>query len=334
MLYIDHKYVNLLSNRLPRFKKLNDKTYTFRCPICGDSKRNTYKTRGYIFSKKDTMLYFCHNCGASMQFRTFLKQQDVQLYDEYVREKYTESNNSHQANTVDITKVVWPKYRIDSPLKTLKKISQLSHEHPAKNYVINRKIPNTYHHKLFYAPKFKKWINSYIPGKLNIETGDEPRLIIPFIDKKGQCFGVQGRSFFKKGIRYVTIMFEEDYPKIFGLDEVICDKTCYITEGPIDSMFIDNSIAMAGSDLALSKLDIELNDVCYIFDNEPRNSQIIKRMDKIIKRDYNIVIWPESLKFKDINDMILGGIDPMKIIKDNTFKGLEASMKLVQWSKA
>jgi hypothetical protein len=129
-------------------------------------------------------------------------------------------------------------------------------------------------------------------------------------------------------------MFEEDYPKIFGLDEVICDETCYITEGPIDSMFIDNSIAMAGSDLTLSKLDIELKDVCYIFDNEPRNSQIIKRMDKVIKRDYNIVIWPESLKFKDINDMILGGIDPMKIIKDNTFKGLEASMKLVQWSKA
>lgn len=333
MLIIDHKYVGLISNRLPRFTKVNPKTYNFRCPLCGDSQRNSYKTRGYIYEKKDKMLYFCHNCGASMSFGNFLKSQDHNLYNEYNQEKYLEKQGitSSTANVVpDITKIVWPDYRFNSPLKHLRKVSQLDYDHPVKLYVLKRMIPTTYHHKLFYAPKFRKWVNSIFPGKLNNDSADEPRLIIPFIDKEGHCFGVQGRGFKPDGIRYITIMFDEDRPKVYGLDTVDFNRQVYVLEGPIDSMFIKNSLAMAGSDIDLSVLP---KDSVFVYDNEPRNVQIVKRMETCIKRGFNIVIWPPSIIHKDVNDMILAGLDVIKIIADNTCKGLSASAKLVEWKK-
>ena len=326
MLFIDHKYTQLLSNRLERFTRVNQKTYNFRCPICGDSKKNTYKSRGYIYEKKDYLLYFCHNCGASMSFGNFLKQFDQQLYNEYNQEKYL--NKEDKEKEPDITKFQPPKFRTDSPLRTLKKISQLDADHPAKRYVDKRKIPSKYHYKLCFCPKFKQWINSIVPGKFNGDAVDEARLIIPFIDKDDTCFGIQGRSFKPDGLRYITIMFDETKPKIFGLDTVDMSKTVYVLEGPIDSMFIDNSIAMAGADVSY-----DIPNGVFVYDNEPRNDQIVKRMEKAINKGYNIVIWPDSLKIKDVNDMVMEGVDPMPLIKENTYSGLQAKMRLSQWKK-
>lgn len=334
MLIIDHKYVGLLSNRLQRFTRVNNKTYNFRCPICGDSKRNSYKTRGYIYEKKDHLLYFCHNCGASMRFGNFLKTFDSVLHQEYVQEKFIEKMGGHTQPKADITTIVWPKYRLDSPLKTLKKISALDPDHPAKRYVMKRKIPTKYHHKLFYCPKFKNWVNGVIPDKFKDPDPDEPRLIIPFIDKKGNCFGVQGRSFKPDGIRYITIMFEEGAPKVFGLDDLDYEKHVYVLEGPIDSMFIENSVAMAGSDLNSQFLsNMNKDKVTFIYDNEPRNKEIVGRMEKVIENGYNIVIWPDDLTYKDINDMELAGVDHKSIIMNNTFKGLSAVARLAMWKR-
>lgn len=328
MLFIDHKYTQLLSNRLSRFTKVNQKTYNFRCPICGDSQKNTYKSRGYIYEKKDYMLYFCHNCGASMSFGNFLKQFDPQLYNEYNQEKFLNKESNNRTKEPDITDSTPPKFRVDSPLKVLKKISQLDPDHPAKRYVMRRRIPSQYHHKLCFCPRFKQWINSSIPGKFNGDAGDEARLIIPFIDKDENCFGVQGRSFKPDGLRYITIMFDESKPKIFGLDTCDFSKPVYILEGPIDSMFIPNSIAMAGADTSMV-----ISNGIFIYDNEPRNEQIVKRMEKAIDKGYNVVIWPDNLKQKDINDMVIEGIDPLNIINQNIFSGLQAKMRLSQWKK-
>lgn len=334
MLIIDHKYVSLLSNRLQRFTKINSKTYNFRCPVCGDSRRNNYKARGYIYEKKDYLLFFCHNCGASMSFNNFLKGQDPTLHQEYVQEKFLERQGSNTRPVADITTIVWPKYRLNSPLRSLKKISALDHDHPAKRYVVKRHIPNTFHHKLFYCPKFKSWINSVIPDKFSSVDNDEPRLIIPFIDRDGECFGVQGRSFKPDGVRYITIMFDSDKPKVFGLDTLDRSKTIYVLEGPIDSMFVENAIAMAGSDLPFSFFnDYDKDKLTFVYDNEPRNIQIVKRMENVIERGYNVVIWPEIVKLKDINDMALNAIDYMSLIKLNTYHGLSAMARLTQWKK-
>jgi len=334
MLIIDHKYVSLLSNRLQRFTRVNGKTYNFRCPICGDSKRNLYKARGYIYEKKDYLLFFCHNCGASMSFNNFLKGQDPTLHAEYVQEKFLERRADQPKSTSDISNVVWPKYRLDSPLRSLKKISSLEHDHPAKRYVVRRKIPSRLHFKLFYCPKFKTWINSIIPDKFKETDNDEPRLILPFIDSNGNCFGIQGRSFKPDGIRYITIMFDPDNPKVFGLDTVDRSKTVYVLEGPIDSLFVDNAIAMAGSDLPLSYFqEYKKDNLVFVYDNEPRNKQIVKRMESMIENGYNIVIWPEAIEQKDINDMVLNDIDHMSLIKNNTYHGLSAMARLTQWKK-
>lgn len=332
MLFIDHKYVGLLSSRLERFSRKNPKAYTFRCPICGDSQKNKYKTRGYLLEKQDRVIFYCHNCHASMQLGNFIKHLDQGLYKEYVQENFLEKTRETPVSQVDITKIHTPLYRIESPLAQLKKISQLRWDHPAKKYVDGRKIPPKTHYKLFYCPKFKNWVNTIIPEKFDTED-DEPRLIIPFLDKEEKMYGFQGRSFRKDGLRYITIMINPDVPKVFGLDTVDTSKHVYVTEGPIDSLFLDNAIAMAGSDFDIDKVLGDNKNVTVCYDNEPRNKQICKKVEVMIEKGYNVVIWPSTVQCKDINDMVLEGIDVKKVIRENSFNGLEAKLKLTAWRK-
>ena len=332
MLYIDHKYVGLLSSRLERFTRKNAKTYICRCPICGDSQKSKYKTRGYLYEKQDKVLFYCHNCHVSMQLGNFIKHLDQILYKEYIQEKFIERTKETPVSQVDITKIHTPLYRIESPLAALKKISQLRWDHPAKKYVDKRKIPPKTHYKLFYCPKFKEWVNGIIPEKFDSEN-DEPRLIIPFLDKEEKMYGFQGRSFRKDGLRYITIMVNPDVPKVFGLDTVDLSKHVYVTEGPIDSLFLENSLAMAGSDLDLTKVLGDNKNVTVCYDNEPRNKEIVKKVEYMIDKGYNVVIWPPSVQSKDINDMVLEGIDVKRVIAENSFKGLEAKLKLTTWRK-
>lgn len=333
MLFIDHKYASLLSNRLQRFTRIGDKSYNFRCPICGDSKKNSYKSRGYLYEKKDTLLFYCHNCNVSLSIGNFLKQIDNDLYNQYRQESYLNKERGASLQP-DITKIEWPKYRLNSPLKSLKKISQLEHNHPAKVYVQKRMIPPSAHYKLFYAPKFKTWINSVLPDKFDLDKGDEPRLILPFINKEQHCFGVQGRSFSPTGQRYITAIFDERFPKVFGLDTMDDSATIYVTEGPIDSLFLPNAIAMAGSDLNDNYFPVStLNKMVFVYDNEPRNKQIVQRMENTIDKGYNIVIWPDNMQLKDINDMVMSNTNPIDIIKQNIFSGLSAKARISAWKR-
>lgn len=341
MLYIDSKYIGLISSRLPLLKRRSG-NYNFRCPLCGDSQTNKHKTRGYLYKKTDSMLYYCHNCHASMAFGNFLKLVDPELHKEYVQEKFIEKNTTQAVPAKpDITQIVRPKYLVNSPLKQLKRVSQLEWDHPVKKYVNNRLIPTRFHTKLFFAPKFKKWINTIIPDKFENINEDEPRLIIPLIDKDQNCFGVQGRSFKPDGIRYITIIFDEAAPKIFGLDDVDFNQRVYVFEGPIDSMFIPNSIAMAGSDGVRVIDDVAgeyKNNIVFVYDNEPRNKDICKIMDKVIEKGYNIAFWPDGIEQKDVNDMVkdakMNPADIKLILDNNTYSGLQAKLKLANWRKA
>lgn len=337
--WIDQKYIGLLSNRVQLFKRVNSTTYNFRCPLCGDSKTNKYKTRGYIVEKPVVgTLYYCHNCHESISLLNFLRRVDPTLAEEYKRDKFIDKNieNKEPKEEVrDISKVTVPTFmKGDSPLKSIKKISQLSPEHPAKKYVQKRGIPANVHYKLFYAPKFKEWVNTIIPEKFKPEN-DEPRLIIPFLDQDGNLFGFQGRSFRKDGIRYITIMIDESKPKVFGLDTVDPAGKVFVVEGPIDSMFLPNCIAMAGSSVKLEDVfpNKPRNEIVVVMDNEPRNKDIVNTIDKYIDEGYSVCIWPEEVHQKDINDMVLEGLDPEWIILQNTRSGLIAKAALTQWKK-
>lgn len=340
--WIDQKYISILGTRLQRFHKTG-KSYNFRCPLCGDSQKNKFKTRGYLLEKGQGVLFYCHNCHESMGLKKFLGRVDSNLADDYAKErfteKYTKPPEPKKEEKPDISKVVVPNYmRGDSPLKALKKISQLAHDHPAKKYVDRRLIPTPMHHKLFFVGKFKTWVNTLIPDKFNAEN-DEPRLIIPFLDKDGNCYGFQGRSFAKDTmLRYITIMLDESKPKIFGVDSVDTNHKFYVLEGPIDSMFLQNAVAMAGADMStiFGNNESVKHNAVIVFDNEPRNIDIIKRIDSCIEQGYNVCIWPNEIHQKDINDMVLAGKRPADlqlIIDMNTFSGLSAKLRLASWRK-
>jgi hypothetical protein len=334
MSWVEEKYINMLSNRLRNFTKKGT-TFNFSCPVCGDSTKDRKKARGYILNNNGMYRYYCHNCAASFTLPNFLKYIDQQLHDDYITERFREGNNVFQVAQPepDIGKFLQPKFVKYGCLKALKRVSTLSHDHPVKRYVEQRKIPSQMHYKLFYAPKFKAFVNSLIPEKFNLDT-DEPRLIIPFVDEYGDVFGFQGRSFKKDGVRYITIILNNSKPKLFGLDSVDKTKNIYITEGPIDSMFLKNALAMAGSDV--SDIAFLGDNLTFVYDNEPRNKEIIKKIEKAVDKGYSVVIWPQNVVEKDINDMVLAGktpLDVQMIVQANTKKGLEAKLALSVWRK-
>jgi hypothetical protein len=337
--YIDVKYLNLLSSQLGQFKRKNDNLWNFRCPYCGDSQKDKTKARGYVFQKEGDLIYKCHNCGTGSSLPNLVKHVNPEMYKEYSLEKFgarahkhTPKQQSSGYKKVDIRRLRKPRYIKDSPLSKIKKISQLQWDHPAKRYVQNRKIPPMLHGELFYAPKFYAWVNECVPDKFPVISKDEPRLIIPFIDEHSKLIGFQGRAFGKSNLKYITIMLDEDAPKIYGLNRIDHRKPIIIVEGPIDSMFLDNAIAMAGADSARFT---EKNAV-YCWDNEPRSKEIVRRLDKAIDEGKKVVIYPNNIIFKDINDMVLGGMDPAEIqaiISSNTYEGLTAKAKLSEWKK-
>ena len=329
--YIDLKFINDLSGRLSQFKKKTDYLFNFRCPHCGDSQKSKTKARAYLYRVKNDMFFKCHNCGQGQNLANFIKFVDPKLYESYLLERYKKSAPATPKPKFDFKPT---KFTNQTPIDDLKSIKDLPEDHPARLYCDNRKIPEKYFDKLFLSDKFMTLVNEVKPNTYKI-TKDHPRLIIPFYDTTGKIFAFQGRAFGKEQPKYLTIKLDENRQKVYGLDKVNFQKPIYITEGPIDSLFIDNCLAAGGADLFL-KNKIPNENITYIFDNEPRNKEIVKRMYKVIEQDFNVVIWPEDLQLKDVNDMIMSGLTKLElqdIISNNTYSKLSALTKLNYWKK-
>jgi len=319
---IDSKYIGLLSSRLEKFKQVKSGLYNFRCPICGDSQKNKNKTRGYLYALKNNTNFKCHNCGASTSFNNFLKKLDSTLHKQYTLEKFKDGFTGK--NFV----VEEPKLEFKQPV-FVKKIDlpKASENELAKKYLESRRLDPD---RFYYAEKFKEWTNTQIETFSNLKY-DEPRIIIPLRKKDGGMFGFQGRAILPSKVKYITIMLDDEQPKIYGLDRVNENEEVYVTEGPFDSEFIPNSLAMCGADVILDC--ILFRSRTFIYDNEPRNKEIVQRYEKCISNGEKIVIWPRSIKEKDINDMVISRHNVMEVIKLNTYKGLEAKVKLNEWKK-
>jgi len=329
--FIDAKYINLISTRLQKFKKVKINLYNFRCPLCGDSQKNKNKARGYFYSVKNNTNFKCHNCDASLSLNNFIKEIDPSLYKQYSLEKFKEGFTGKNFTVEE------PKFNFQKPdfftkrenSKNMKKLNlpKASEIPIAKEYLEKRKIDPT---KFYFAEKFKEWTNTQKKtfDKINYE---ESRIIIPLYDFDNNLIGFQGRSFSPKSIKYITVMLNDDAPKIYGLNTIQKNKTVYITEGPFDSTFICNSIAMCGADVDISHFNF--SRIVWIYDNEPRNKEIIRRISKCIDKGEKVVIWPPSIVEKDINDMILSGLNVGNVIESNIYSGLEAKLKFTTWKK-
>lgn len=337
--WLDAKYLSLLSFRLRNFKAKSQYNWNFSCPICGDSKTNKHKARGYVYPSKGKLIFHCHNCNVTMDIPRLLKNIDTTLHDEYVREKLLADPLPKTEVQIFAEKMKPPKFQCNTPLKNLKKVSSLSVDHPVKQYVMNRKIPPEFHYKMFLCRNFKHWVNEIVPQKFESEECDEPRLVIPLLDKEGNMFGFQGRSFKKNStLRYITIILDDSKPKLFGLDTVVNSYPVYVVEGPIDSMFLPNCVASCGGDIIVDLPTIDNNKSRFVvvYDNEPRNAETVRKMEKAVDSGYKICVWPESMILKDINDMVRSGYTPQKvveIINANVYVGIEAKLKIQMWKK-
>ena len=320
---IDSKYIGLVSSRLQKFKRVKANLYNFRCPICGDSKKHKNKARGYFYQVKTNTNFKCHNCGSSLSLNNFLKQIDSTLHKQYTLEKFKEGHAGGRNFVVEE-----PKFEFKQPVfrkgLDLPKASDVT---VAKEYLEKRKLDPS---KFYFTNKFKQWTNTQ---KKTFDTigRDESRIIIPMYDKNRNLIGFQGRSLGPNSVKYITVMINDDAPKIYGLDTIEIEKPIYILEGPFDSTLVENSVAMCGSDIDIGSFG--WSDYIWVFDNEPRNREIVNRISKTIDRGDKIVIWPSTVTEKDVNDMTMSGHNVMNLLESNTYSGLKAKIKFNNWKK-
>ena len=316
---IDSKYIGLVSSRLGNFKRVKSDLYNFRCPICGDSKKNKTKTRGYLYTIKADVNFRCHNCGASMTFSNFLKEIDPVVHKQYVFERFKQGSTGRGTVVEEpVFKFEAPTFKssIDLPLASTVDVSRI--------YLEKRKLDPT---KFYYAERFVEYVNSH---KQSLDVKEHPRIIIPLYYEKN-LVGVQGRTLNSNSVKYITTIFYDEAPKIYGLDNIRRDAPVFVTEGPFDSTFICNSIAMCGADGDVRKWGV--STPVWVYDNEPRSKEITERISSAIARGDSVVIWPTGIEEKDINDMILAGHDVQSIVESNTYSGLEANLQFTTWKR-
>ena len=331
-LYTDQKYVGLISPRLDLFKQVRPNLWNSRCPICGDSHKNKSKKRMYIYAKKQDLFVKCHNCGYGASLGNFIKQLDPHLHGQYVMERYGQGQTGRGKTKEPEFHFEKPKFKPRPQKIELPSIGELDEEHFARKYFESRKLPESFKDKVYFAADFKKWAEDISNIDYSNLGKEEPRMVIPFFDTEGKLIAAQGRALGRNELRYITIKVDEDSPKIYGLDRLTPETTTYIVEGPIDSMFLPNCLAVAGGDLQSIKIDKK--QCVLIFDNEPRNEHTVKKLMKSIDDGWAVVIWSKGKKFKDINDLIMSGLSTdeiLEMINKTTMKGLRADWAAREW---
>ena len=325
----------MIAHRFDRFKRKDDYLFNFRCPICGDSSSKKNKARGYLYKKKNDMFYKCHNCGAGKTFGGLLKDTDPMLHKDYVLERYKAGVTAPRANTTpDFSgQFSKPEFGTNERLidTLMDRVDKLDPNHMAPTYCKERMIPQEKWDRLYHIEDISK-IHQLAPKYKDRITTTEPRLAIPFFNEEGILTGLTLRHYGNNPLRYIMVKINEDAPTIFGLDCISKETPVKIVEGPLDSLFLDNCIAAAGSSFNKIK-DLGLDNPIIIVDNEPRNEAICKVLHKNIQEGHRVVIWPDNVTEKDINDMVMANLDVQEIINYNTFQNLEAELKFRTWRK-
>lgn len=323
-IYIQKKYIEKIRFVLLRFEWEGSMRCTFRCPYCGDSKRSQVKKRGNLFVPpgSDGFMFKCYNCHVSTSFFSFLEFIAPQLKQEYVFECFTGKKQIQKQSSIEVP-VMIDEIRIAT-------LDTLPESNPAVKYANNRKIPTQVLSRLGYTDDFKALVERYKPSQAEGMFTDE-RLVIPFYNKEGDLIAFQGRSLAKSSaLRYITVKVSDE-EKIFGEDHIDRQKTVFCVEGPIDSLFVPNCIAVADGDLAKANADI------YIPDNQPRNKQVMDEFEKLIDLGKRVVIFPDDVWAKDINDMIVKqGMTRAQVlgtIASNVYQGLAAKIRLAEKRK-
>ena len=224
-----------------------------RCPLCGDSKKNPHKTRGYIYTKSSCLHFKCHNCGAQSSLSNLIKNVNSSLYDQYRLERYREGLDIGQYAKAEKNPftMATPEFEDKTILdKLFTRLDRLPETNIAGQYVLNRKIPKEKFSELFFVENIKD-IEQLSDKYKNKIDGKEPRLVIPFYNKKGVLAGVSCRALGNESLRYLTIRIANEAQMIYNIDRVDTRKPIFCVEGPFDSMFLPNAVAVGNSDLTI-----------------------------------------------------------------------------------
>jgi hypothetical protein len=325
----DKDFLHLISPQLERFTKQSNDVWKCRCPFCGDSQKNKFKTRCYIYKKGDGLLFHCHNCQESGRLYKLVKHVNPALAREYSKAAFLNKDKKpefkYEMNSFTLPIVM------DMEIK-LPKLSSLIETHPARKYMAWRKIPMQFLQDLYYTDDFKQFVLSILPDTDKEMKDGEPRIVIPLRNKDGVLVGVQGNTLYSEGMaKYMTIRLREEQ-LTWGMDTYDPTQVALIVEGAYDAMFLPNSIAALTS--ALYKVDID-NSI-LVFDNEPRSQEICSIMEKAINKGRAVFFWPENIVEKDINSYVQNGHD-LKVLIDNihdlSYRGLRAKLEMDKWRK-
>lgn len=334
------RWIQMLSPSLERFGwTVQNKSAAFRCPLCGDSKSNPRKTRGsfYFIPKPQIFAFKCFNCSASMSLGNFIKQQFPHFYQEYKLEMFKERGGNDWDAVPAQKETVVEKKIVQVSEGALHRLSELADDHPAVRYCKDRLIPKRAFSRIFFTQNFAKSVIELDPEQLTKKMPYDQRIVFLMTDRAGDVVGVQGRAIGESQIRYMTIMFNDDSSKMFGLDLIKPELPVFVNEGVIDSLFLPNSIAVCGGDVNASLLShLDKKRVYVALDNEPRHRDTIKRMEKAIDDGFRVCFWDVDSGLKDINAMVEAGFTPKDLmihITRHSLAGPMAKMKLRQWKK-
>tara|TARA_B100000459_G_scaffold143650_1_gene105481 strand:+ start:95 stop:1120 length:1026 start_codon:yes stop_codon:yes gene_type:complete len=341
MLWLERKYLSQVVSLLDMAKWKNENTLNHRCPYCGDSAKNTYKARGYHFQVGQNFVYKCHNCGKSTSSVNFLKDHFPMIHREYIKEWLKENGKAPRQKKMPSANEF--KFTPREEVLNMKRIDltavcfRANEKGVARDFLESRKIPESKIQDLWFVPQAQTL--GLLSDKYKDRVlGDDPRVVIPFFDESGELVGISGRAINDSPLRYLTMRFLDDVPLIYNIDKVDKSKTIYVTEGPIDSLFLPNAISVGGSDF--KKIDDSIKEnAILIYDNEPRNTEILKKINEVIDLGWSVCIWDDRRvsDIKDINDMVLNGLSQdeiVDIITSNTYSGLSAKVKLKEYAKA
>lgn len=330
--YTQWFWANKTNNGSLRNWKRSNNRITFSCPFCGDSATDSKKARGNIFSYKNTLLYNCYNCSEALPFEAFLKKFNEVMYKEYKIENlspfkktpvYVIDNKQEKVAKTQIKEIDW-------------KSAFLKCNTRALDYLNSRKIPTD---GILWTENFKTSIVDLFDmyGKESSEIGPcftDARIVFPFV-VDGILTYIQGRSIdnsIKKSHRYMTSVINEGY-KVFGFDKIKSDEDVFVTEGPVDSLFVINGIAVADANLTRSSQFINKKHLVLMYDNEPRSKIAIEKMKRALEDGFRVVILPDYIREKDLNEMFLVGYEPNELVRLYQYSGLTGLMRLKQWSK-
>lgn len=343
-LWIDRKYLGIVSNQLRNFKWIDSDKAKCSCPICGDSTTDDRKTRGYFITKSDQrgprVILYCHKCARGYSFEKVLETVAPYLLEEYRMELFKEKGSSKKKK-----EDVIPVARAPAIRKTVAKmpavvVTELSDFHPATIYLLSRQIPQRKMNEFYWTENFAELVNFLAPGKYP-KLQKESRLCLLMKDRESKVFGIIGRTLEESedNLRYITIKFDDDALKLYGLHAHRRELPTFLTEGAVDSLFLPNALAMCGSAVSIIELkkEIEPANTILCMDNEPRNPAVVRQMTHFAQEGFRVCVWSGvNTKRKDINNMITSGVSNREIlsfISSHTYTSLPAIAAINTWKR-